>query len=118
MELNLINILISLAMLVITGFSAHFWWTYRKVVNRVEQTISKVDVEKLIAKLKQEHEKAVIEAREEAKESIKRESLALQKELAVVKEDTRSMADSVLKSIKGLEDRFDALMLHLLNKGK
>lgn len=113
LDFNLMTVLISIAMLVISGFSAHFWWTYRGVVKKVE----KLSEDSTGFYTKEQIKVLLSEAKKEAREELLKEVVTLQKELAVVKEDTRSMADSVLKSIKGLEDRFDSLMLHLLNKG-
>lgn len=113
-DYNWVGVLVAIAMLIITGFAGHFWWTYRKVVNKVEEAASKKYVDDSISAAKEAAVREVDNIRKDTQKEVE----SIHRDISAVKEDTRSMADSVLKSIKGLEDRFDSLMLHLLNKGK
>lgn len=113
-EYNWVGVLIAIAMLVITGFAGHFWWTYRKLVGKAENAASKAYVDNAIRETQESQRRDV----EQVRHDTQKEVASIHRDISAVKEDTRSMADSVLSSIKGLEDRFDSLMLHLLNNGK
>lgn len=90
---TLIEVLAWAAGVIVTTVLGYIVWLWRRLQVKIENSITRVEVEKMIA----------------VKEA------AITREIAAVKEDTRSMADSVVKAVKGLEDRFDSLMLHLLN---
>lgn len=111
---NWVGVLVAIAMLVVTGFAGHFWWTYRKLVDRAEKAATKEYVDKIVKDSQDVQRRDV----EQVRQDTQKEVASIHRDISAVKEDTRSMADSVLSSIKGLEDRFDSLMLHLLNNGK
>lgn len=72
-------------------------WLMRRLHAKVEDSISRKEVEQLVA----------------AREAV------IMRDVTAVKEDTRSMAESVVNAVKGLETRFDTLMFQLMNhKGK
>lgn len=68
-------------------------WLWRRLQVKIENSITRLEVEKLIAE----------------------KEMSIAKDINTVKEDTRSMANSVVQAVKGLEERFDTLMLHMLN---
>jgi hypothetical protein len=58
-------------------------------------------------------------SRKEVEELFKSRDAAIMRDVTAVKEDTRSMAESVVNAVKGLETRFDTLMFQLMDqKGK
>lgn len=72
-------------------------WVMRRLHAKVEDSVSRQEVTKLI------------DARD----------AAIKRDVTAVKEDTRSMAESVVNAVKGLETRFDTLMFQLMDqKGK
>lgn len=72
-------------------------WVMRRLHTKVEDSVSRQEVTKLL------------DARD----------AAIKRDVTAVKEDTRSMAESVVNAVKGLETRFDTLMFQLMDqKGK
>lgn len=88
-------------------FLGYLGWIMRRIHTKVENSISREEVTRLIQSEKEHTEKVIANEKE-----------AMIKEIYSVKDDTRGMANSVLTSLKALEDRLDTLMLHLMNKGK
>lgn len=89
----LIELVIGVVGITTTFVLGYIGWLWRRLQVKIENSITRSEVEKIIAE----------------------KEIAIAKDIATVKEDTRSMADSVVKAVKGLEERFDTLMLHLLN---
>lgn len=72
-------------------------WVMRRLHVKVEDSVSRQEVTKML------------DARD----------AAIKRDVTAVKEDTRSMAESVVNAVKGLETRFDTLMFQLMDqKGK
>lgn len=90
----LLKILGGIASIVITFMLGYIAWVWRRLHAKVEDSISRAEVNALIAE----------------------KEAQITKEIVSVKEDTRSMAESVVTAVKSLEDRLDKLMLHLMNQ--
>lgn len=121
MDVDLFKIAYGVIFLVISGFAGHFWWTYRRLIQKIETAKSiesaKEDLDNIAEKIDSVNEdlKALVEIRiSTEKADCESKFILMDKELSQVKEDTRAMADSVLKAVKGLEDRLDTLMFHLM----
>lgn len=58
-------------------------------------------------------------SRKEVTDMLDARDTVIKRDVTAVKEDTRSMAESVVNAVKGLETRFDTLMFQLMDqKGK
>jgi len=79
---------------ILTFVLAYIGWVWRRLHSKVEDSVSRSEVKALIAE----------------------KEAQITKEIMSVKEDTRSMAESVVTAVKSLEDRLDKLMLHLMNQ--
>lgn len=69
-------------------------WLMRRLHAKVEDSMSREEVEQFVA----------------SREAV------IMRDVTAVKEDTRSMAESVLNAVKGLETRFDTLMFQLMDQ--
>lgn len=90
----LLKILGAIGIALLTFVLAYIGWLWRRLHVKVEDSISRVEVAALIAE----------------------KEAQITKEILSVKDDTRSMAESVVTAVKSLEDRLDKLMLHLMNQ--
>ena len=88
----LLKILGGVAAILGTFVLGYIGWVWRRLHAKAESAISREEVVALIAQ----------------------KEAQITKEILSVKEDTRSMAESVLIGVKSLEDRLDKLMLHLM----
>lgn len=99
---SLLEILAYIGGAMFIALLTYLGWIVRRLHTKVEESVSKAELEKSESKVI-----ALISEKE----------LAAAKEISAIKEDTRSMADSVVKAVKSLEDRLDTLMFHLMNQG-
>lgn len=90
----LLKILGAIGITLLTFVLGYVGWVWRRLHAKVEDSISRTEVSALLAE----------------------KEAQITKEIISVKEDTRSMAESVVTAVKSLEDRLDKLMLHLMNQ--
>lgn len=90
----LLKILGGIGATLLTFVLGYIGWVWRRLHAKVEDSVSRAEVKALIAE----------------------KGAQMTKEILSVKEDTRSMAESVVTAVKSLEDRLDKLMLHLMNQ--
>ncbi|QDP61533.1 MAG: hypothetical protein Unbinned8596contig1000_46 [Prokaryotic dsDNA virus sp.] len=96
MELDtLISIIAWVGAAIAMFILGYIGWLMRRLHTKVEDSISRKEVEQLV----------------EAREAV------IMRDVTAVKEDTRSMAESVVNAVKGLESRFDTLMFQLMKQG-
>lgn len=96
MELDtLISIMAWVGTTIVIFTLGYISWLMRRLHAKVEDGISRKEVEQLIA----------------SREAV------IMRDVTAVKEDTRSMAESVVTAVKGLETRFDTLMFQLMKQG-
>jgi hypothetical protein len=94
MEIDALVVIGAALSALVTFVLGYIGWIIRRLHTKVEDAVSRGEVT------------AMLEAAR----------LINTQDLSSVKEDTRSMAESVVVAVKNLESRLDDLMLHLMNQ--
>lgn len=94
MEIDALVVIGAALSALVTFVLGYIGWIIRRLHTKVEDSVS----------------------RKEVTEMLEAARLINTQDISSVKEDTRSMAESVVVAVKNLESRLDDLMLHLMNQ--